>query len=314
MISKKRQRSTYESFRSSIDNVCIIDGRSPLRRYKWPLACMLFLWLFFQYNVVYSRWLTRLVQGSAHPVVGVPIAKIIHQSWKSLESLPLNVKQHQTIESWKSMNPAYTYTFWSDADIPSFVATYFPKYVPLFNRFPKSIMRSDFFRYLVVLQYGGVWSDIDTVCLKPISSWYPSASALVGVELDASDVLLDWWSLKLQFTQWTFAASPGHPLLHHVVEFIYRRYHDRVDIPTYVHVVTGPSIWTEAILNYIERHTNITSIEPFRFLTAPLVLGDIVILPVTAFNPTNQGMGGKGMRHPDSFVAHLFLGSWKRQE
>jgi hypothetical protein len=33
------------------------------------------------------------------------------------------------------------------------------------------------FRYIVLQTFGGVYSDIDTVCLKPISSWIPASNS-----------------------------------------------------------------------------------------------------------------------------------------
>ncbi|EQC32807.1 hypothetical protein SDRG_09345 [Saprolegnia diclina VS20] len=274
------------------------------------------LLVLFQYNVVYSRTMYHQAHKAPQPVYGQPIAKIVHQSWVSLETIPASVKKHKTVESWKALNPSYQYRFWSDDDIPIFVARHFPEYAILFQRFPVDIMRSDFFRYLAVLKYGGVWSDIDTLCLQPIDKWAPTmaprgVSMMIGVELDASDVLLDWWSLQLQFTQWTFAAAPNHPIMRHVVEFIYQRFKAMPNIPTHVHIVTGPSIWTEAILDYFAKTTGVSSIHGFRFLKEPMLLGDVAIMPVTSFNPTNPPMGGRGIADPASLSAHLFLGSWK---
>ncbi|OQS07155.1 hypothetical protein THRCLA_00843 [Thraustotheca clavata] len=288
---------------------------SPWSRHYWwsrrlscnqciGMALVLFAILnsLFQYNIVYSRAMYHQVHGVDRPVFGEPVAKIIHQSWVSIDTLPAKVKR--PIDSWKAENPHYHYRFWSDADIPAFVQNHFPEYFVLFKRFPVDIMRSDFFRYLVVLKYGGVWSDIDTMCLKPVDTWAPitshTVSAMVGVELDASDVILDWWSLKLQFTQWTFAAAPGHPLMRHIVDFIHKRFKDAAEIPLIVHQVTGPSIWTEAILDYLKISADIQSIHPFRFLKNPLLVGDIAIMPVTSFNPTNPQMGGKGLSDPAS--------------
>lgn len=36
---------------------------------------------------------------------------------------------------------------------------------------PKSILKADFFRYLILFARGGVYTDIDTVSLKPIDEW-----------------------------------------------------------------------------------------------------------------------------------------------
>ena len=44
---------------------------------------------------------------------------------------------------------------------------------------PKNVERADFFRYMVILKYGGVYSDIDTECRRPLSSIIKARDTMV---------------------------------------------------------------------------------------------------------------------------------------
>ncbi|KAJ1568290.1 membrane-bound alpha-1,6- mannosyltransferase Initiation-specific [Nowakowskiella sp. JEL0078] len=255
---------------------------------------------------------------------GPSISNYIHQSWVD-HSLPGEVSS--VMDTWKEKNPKYQHIFYTDTESSAFVENQFPNLFPLYYSLPLNVMRSDLFRYLVVLDKGGVWSDIDTECLRPVDEWtsvFPSVvgnrsvNAIIGVELDASDVSIDWFSVRLQFCQWTFAFAPNHPLLSHVVKYITSRLTETLSETQLrgqrvsVHKTTGPTIWTEAIMDYFKKY-GLRS-HDFRFLRKPkLVAGDVLVLPITAFSPRSEmaALAGKGLLDPQSFVNHLFLGSWK---
>jgi alpha 1,6-mannosyltransferase len=245
------------------------------------------------------------------------IPKLIHSSWKT-KQLPKAVENIGAVNSWKTLNKQYHYKLWTDEEIDEFVRTEYPNiYNGMFLKLPRKVMKSDLFRYLILLKEGGVWSDVDTICLQPIEKWYNNSNqvrAVIGVELDASDVSIDWFSVRLQLCQWTIVAAPGHPLINYVVDYITRKYNNLPKIPEKVHTVTGPTIWTEAILKYFSSFYGYKyPISSFRYLKEPvLVAGDVLVLPVTAFSPDNTGMGGRGPTDAKSFVQHLFQGSWKR--
>ncbi|WQF76901.1 Putative glycosyltransferase, DXD sugar-binding, nucleotide-diphospho-sugar transferase [Colletotrichum destructivum] len=80
-------------------------------------------------------------------------------------------------------------------------------------------MRSDFLRYLLLEAEGVVYTETDTIALKPIDSWTPShlrdnTRLVIGTENDQRDGRR-WEDLPhpLQFAQWTIASAPRHPVL-----------------------------------------------------------------------------------------------------
>jgi alpha 1,6-mannosyltransferase len=83
--------------------------------------------------------------------------------------------------------------------------------------------------HLLCSMEGGVYSDTDTICLKPISQWgqnptllhgQPKSllkappSVIIGVEADVG-MRADWhqwWPRPLQIVQWTLTSAPHHPI------------------------------------------------------------------------------------------------------
>jgi mannosyltransferase OCH1-like enzyme len=110
-------------------------------------------------------------------------------------------------------------------------------------------MKADLWRYLILATDGGVYSDVDSQCCSPIDSWASN------VEKKGQHVLLVGLENDGDFCQWTIAATAEHPAMKHVCEFLVDRWkikgidtHD----PNFVHATTGPSIWTEALIDYLK--------------------------------------------------------------
>ena len=106
---------------------------------------------------------------------------------------------------------------------------------------PTLLQHADTLRYLLLAVSGGIYSDIDTKRLKPISEWsrhaelwkdgkgwlsaddrkrmdaeggLPPPSVIIGIEADVGDRSdwHDWWPRPLQIVQWTLASAPHHPI------------------------------------------------------------------------------------------------------
>jgi mannosyltransferase OCH1-like enzyme len=128
------------------------------------------------------------------------IPKLIWHTYK--EFPPENSKT--LVDSWVKLNPDYTWMFMDDSRCNRFIQDNFSKdFVKMYNALPIPVMKADVWRVAVVYAYGGVYSDMDCRCLKPISTWLnPSDELIVGVEV-ANGSLLNY----------IFAAKPRHPAL-----------------------------------------------------------------------------------------------------
>ena len=93
----------------------------------------------------------------------VKINKIIHQTWKD-NNIP--DKWKNSIPSFKKNHPEWKHMYSTDKDIRNFVKLNYPKYLDMFDRYPYNIQRADFIRPLLLYHYGGIYVDMDSICLK----------------------------------------------------------------------------------------------------------------------------------------------------
>ncbi|KAK4184745.1 glycosyltransferase [Podospora australis] len=241
----------------------------------------------------------------------------------------------QDTPSWLVLNPDHKYTLMSAEGGKDFIYKHFSdnaKLIETYNKLPNVGMKSDLLRYLVLSVEGGVYTDTDTVCLKPIEKWIApgidrnKVKVIVGIEFDRRDgggwVDISHW---VQFCQWTIAAAPGHPLFMKMAERVMMsadllaKTHEKPlekITPTSFEVMnsTGPAAWTDVVFEQLQLHnTSMTDTKDLSFMEGPKLFGDILVLPIDGF-----GMGQKhsksthdGTIPDDAYVQHLFRGSWR---
>ena len=64
-----------------------------------------------------------------------------------------------------------------------------PDVVHGFNELQSTALRADHLHYILLATLGGVYTDVDTIPLKPIATWVPpeyhdAAKVVIGVEYD----------------------------------------------------------------------------------------------------------------------------------
>ena len=228
---------------------------------------------------------------------------------------------HKT-NSFILLNPTYKYIHYNDSTAEQFVRKTMPDYIyQTYISLPQAVMKADYFRYIVLLVKGGIYSDIDTTCLQPIDSWidrvtWNKTGLIIGIEADASlwDILQEDYARQIQIVQWTIAAAPGHPILHAIVNEIARISPTMARKPLTDGQIlewTGPALWTDVISNYFSVKYAF-SMSHLKNLKEPLRVGDdIYVLPISAFSPGLKRMGSKPITDPQAKVQHFFSGSWK---
>lgn len=232
------------------------------------------------------------------------------------------------ILSWVAHNPSYDYTILDDAGTLEIMETLArdtsrTHILPFYESLPRRVMRIDFIRYLVLAMSGGVYSDMDTRLVRPISHWVPkeymSATRLIiGIEADSSPPV-GGTRFETQFAQWTLAAAPDHPAMWAMIDSIQEAVKSRLDAdPNHqftdedVLDITGPAGWTRVMYQFLSKAAgvpidwrNITG------LRSPRLYGDILVLPIDAF-ATGLAHSGSSLRDSDqTMVRHLFGHSWR---
>ena len=278
-----------------------------------------------------------------------PFPKNIWQTWKvGVEDVNFPPQYRKLEQSWLSLNPAYKHVMLPDELCHELVKEMYsavPDVARAYRILPKSILKADFFRYLVLYARGGVYSDIDTKCLKPIDTWASmqkevyghvnNAGLVVGIESDPDRPdWAEWYARRIQFTQWTIQAKSGHPMLRELVARITEHTLERERKHKLKKVLgkdeggdimfwTGPGIWTDTVFDYLnndiqpQKNFDRKKIETFvtwkafTGLTSPHYIQDVIVLPITSFSPGVGHMNSQDSSHPLAYAEHTFLGSWK---
>lgn len=256
----------------------------------------------------------------------------IWQTWKSDPSSGDFGDSFRPAEaSWSELHPGFVHEVVTDDQALYLIKYLFasvPEIVEAYEALPLAVLKADFFRYLILLARGGIYTDIDTTAIKSTTDWVPeevprsTIGLVIGIEADPDRPdWHDWYSRRIQFCQWTIQAKSGHPVLRDIVATITEDTLRMQKIGTLkglkeksIMEFTGPAVWTDAIFSYLNSPTyykmdgkNITW-ETFTGIEAAKKVGDVVVLPITSFSPGVQQMGAKEPDDPMAFVKHDFEG------
>jgi alpha 1,6-mannosyltransferase len=267
--------------------------------------------------------------------VSSDLPKRLWQTWKtSPAEEEFDARFRPATASWKTLNPDFQHEVVTDGAAASLIHRLFaraPDFFEAYDALPNPVLKADFFRYLILLACGGVYSDIDTTALKSVSHWAPAEhepfGLVVGIEADPDRPdWHDWYARRIQFCQWTIMSKPGHPVLIDIVASITEKTLNRKARnelqPKFIETVmefTGPGIWTDSIFTYLnipqllgESTTSRPSPITWQFFTnlrEPIKVLDVFVLPITCFSPGVGHMGSGTFGDRLAFVSHGFSGN-----
>jgi hypothetical protein len=85
-----------------------------------------------------------------------------------IQSLPLTYLRNACLHN----NPSYQYTLLTDKEAATFLETYFPQYIQLYESLTRPQYKSDLLRYLWLYVNGGYYIDIDILPILPLWTIY----------------------------------------------------------------------------------------------------------------------------------------------
>ncbi|KAF2720222.1 glycosyltransferase family 32 protein [Polychaeton citri CBS 116435] len=261
----------------------------------------------------------------------------IWQTWKYTPAMGEFDEAFRPAEaSWTELHPSFIHEVITDSVAAHLIRHFYaslPEIVEAYESLPEPVLKADFFRYLILLARGGIYSDIDTTALKSAVDWVPSEvprstyGLVVGIEADPDrEDWKQWYSRRIQFCQWTIQSKPGHPVLVDLVatiteETLRRKKTNELDKKHMKSVVefTGPAVWTDSLFKFFNNAEffdmstskgNITW-RDFTGIQQAKKVGDVIVLPITSFSPGVGQMGAGEDSDPMAFVKHQFEGTWK---
>ncbi len=198
---------------------------------------------------------------------GEHIPKIIHQTYAS-HTVPDEIARN--IKRIKELNPGWEYRLYDDQDIITFISAHFTEYLPYYNRIsPKyGAVKADFFRYLLLYFYGGVYLDIKSSMKRPLDEI---------IQKDDKYLLSHWYNLpggtqckwgvyseidnpRGEFQQWFIVSTSGHPFLYEVIINMIKQFNmykpkKRTVGKKGVLQLSGPIMYTHSILPVLNKHS-----------------------------------------------------------
>jgi mannosyltransferase OCH1-like enzyme len=174
--------------------------------------------------------------------------------WQTYKTKELPKEAAAAKATWVEKNPERLYFLYDDKDIENYIISHWSAenkdMYEFYKNLPVGVMKADLWRYLILATHGGVYSDIDSECLKPIHAWEEEQK----LSASSGNILMIALENDEHFCQWTIYATKEHPIMKHVCQYILDSYLekgiDKSD-PNFVHATTGPGIWTEAIKDYL---------------------------------------------------------------
>ncbi|KAJ3075618.1 hypothetical protein HDU98_007430 [Podochytrium sp. JEL0797] len=233
-----------------------------------------FVWVALKVVVVLHLYLQWVWSGSAtepatplvnpvKPVNAIPmpsdaaspkrpskIPGIIHQSWKTTQ-IPKEFKQWSA--SWTFLNPSYEYKLWSDIDNRNLIAEHYAWFLPTFDSYAKPICKADAVRAFYLHRYGGVYSDLDVIPLRPMDELLGDSDLVLArmevPAIDPNDPDTNWYYANQIPNAW-MASKPGHPFWLHVAKLMMTLAEEKREMP--VEERTGPIVIYRAYYEYQE--------------------------------------------------------------
>jgi hypothetical protein len=98
------------------------------------------------------------------------IPKVIVQTFSSRDKM--TPQMVEATESWKNKNPDWEYKLFDNNECIEFIGKHFDKdTLEAFNNLLPGAFKGDLFRYCYLYVKGGVYTDIDNICLVPLSEF-----------------------------------------------------------------------------------------------------------------------------------------------
>ena len=135
--------------------------------------------LWFLYKYVFMNVNYNISELNKTSIRGEIPQRIIQMWVGPTQSLS---KYKSYIHSVKTLNPNCEYMFFDKETIDEFFKNHYPEYISTYNSLPLLIQRLDFFRYVAIYHYGGIYLDLDIKALKSFDMAFFNHSCVFPVD------------------------------------------------------------------------------------------------------------------------------------
>lgn len=172
------------------------------------------------------------------------IPKHIYRAW---QTQTFHKKVEKRIKKTTSLNPEYEHTIFTEQQRDDFVYANFDKSViSAYKQLNNVVAKVDLWRYLIIYKHGGVYLDMDASIEKPIKSFIMSSDQAV-ISAETNENL---------FLQWALFYCKEHPVIKKTIEYTIRNINEK-RYPNDIANLTGPGVYTEALMYIHKKYQNI---------------------------------------------------------
>ena len=195
-----------------------------------------------------GREFDRCIQNQNHNSSASlsPIPKRVMQTW---EHKQLNPQFQAIADTWKTHNPQCEFVLMDAAEREEFIRAHFERGVlTAYQRIVPGAYKSDLFRYCYLWVNGGVYADIDTLCLGSLDDFLiPGAELVVPIDLNLG-ANEGTHNLACGF----IAAVPRHPAMMRCIQKIVRNV-ETGTVPGSKLDFSGPGVLGRAVNDCLNR-------------------------------------------------------------
>ena len=178
------------------------------------------------------------------------IPKKIFQTWE-VKGNKISIEMQKIIDSWKKFNPDYEFYFYDKEDRELFIKNNFPKKIyDAYCRILPGAYKADLWRYCILYIYGGVYVDIDSLCLSKLDIFfYKDTEFMTIVDFNrvGSEAVEGSFNLACGF----IASIPKSKILENCINIIVYQVDNNI-IPISKLNFTGPGVLGRAVNYYLK--------------------------------------------------------------
>jgi hypothetical protein len=108
---------------------------------------------------------------------GGSVPPLLHRVWFNFaewgEEQDVPSKYDRYRASWLTHNPGCREIVWNESSASALLSRHYPSWHTTFLAWKQPIQRADFFRWVALYHYGGLYADMDTLCLAPSHTLLP---------------------------------------------------------------------------------------------------------------------------------------------
>ena len=178
----------------------------------------------------------------------------IIQTWKTNQIPDIYL---EFVESVKKYGKNFKYLFFNDQDIINFIKNEFPEYLHTFNNLNYKIQQIDFFRYLAIYHFGGIYLDLDVKLTHSLEELLdePHICKFPIEQENIKDKVIRKQGFSSLIGQYAFYAPAKHPFLKKIIDNI-----------------VNPRIPFSQIMSASERHSDKASDVLVYYTTGPILV------------------------------------------